>query len=99
MFFADDSNIFISGNDPDKLVTNMNEEMTKIIEWLRTNRLSLNIKQTHFMMFIKRKQKITFNNELLIDDKKVEQVEKNKISRSICWLIANLAGSHSVYRR
>ena len=24
---------------------------------------------------------------------------KNKISRSICWLIANLAGSHSVYRR
>ena len=99
MFFADDSNIFISGNDPDKLVTSMNEEMTKIIEWLRTNRLSLNIEKTHFMMLRKRKQKITFDNELLIDDKKVEQVEKNKISRSICWFIANLAGSHSVYRR
>ena len=99
MFFDDDCNIFISGKDPDKLVTSMNEEMTKIIEWLRTNRLSLNIEKTHFMMFRKRKQKITFNNELLIDDKKVEQVEKNKISRCICWLIANLAGSHSVYRR
>ena len=34
MIFADDSNIFISGNEPDKLVTSMNEEMTKIIEWL-----------------------------------------------------------------
>ena len=46
LFFADDSNIFISGKDPDKLVTSMNEEMTKIIEWLRTNRLSLNIEKT-----------------------------------------------------
>ena len=90
MFFADDSNIFISGNDPDKLVTSMNEEMSKIIEWLRTNRLSLNIEKTHFMMFRKRKQKITFNNELLIDDKKVEQVEKAKflgvyVDSSLTW--------------
>ena len=78
MFFVDDSNIFVSGNDPDKLVTSMNEEMTKLIEWLRTNRLSLNIEKTHFMMLRKRKKKITFNNELLIDDKKVEQVAKTK---------------------
>ena len=90
MFFADDSNIFISGNDPDKLVTSMNEEMSKIIEWLRTNRLSLHIEKTHFMMFRKRKQKITFNNELLIDDKKVEQVEKTKflgvyVDSSLTW--------------
>ena len=55
----------------------MNEEMSKIIEWLRTNGLSLNIEKTHFMMFIKRKQKIEFNNELLIDEK-VEQVEKKQ---------------------
>ena len=30
------------------------------------------------MMFRKRKQKITSKNELLIDDKKVEQVEKKQ---------------------
>ena len=96
MFLLITLNHFISGNDPDKLVTSVNKEMTKIIEWQRTNRLSLNIKKTHFMMFRKWKQKITSNTELLIDDKKVEQVEKN--SRRICWLIANLAWSHSVYR-
>ena len=78
MFFVDDSNIFVSGKDPDKLVTSMNEDMTKLIEWLRTNRLSLNIEKTYFMMLRKRKKKITFNNELLIDDKKVEQVAKTK---------------------
>ena len=44
----------------------------------KTNRLSLNVEKTHFMMFRKVKQKIALNNELLIDDKKVEQVEKNK---------------------
>ena len=42
------------------------------------------------MMFRKRKQKITFNNELLIDDKKVEQVEKTKflgvyVDSSLTW--------------
>ena len=41
-------------------------------------------------MFRKRKQKITFNNELLIDDKKVEQVEKTKflgvyVDSSLTW--------------
>ena len=55
----------------------MNEGITKMIEWLKTYRLSLNIEKTHSMVFRKIKQKITFNNELLIDDKKVEQVEKN----------------------
>ena len=42
------------------------------------------------MMFRKRKQKITFNNELLIDDKKVEQVEKTNflgvyVDSSLTW--------------
>ena len=68
----------------------MNEEITKIIEWLRMNRLSLNFEKTHFMMFRKRKQKITFNNKLLIDDKKVEQVERTKflgvyVDSSLTW--------------
>ena len=45
LLFADDSNMFASGKNPDELVNIMNAEMTKIINWLRTNKLSLNLKK------------------------------------------------------
>ena len=47
LFFADDSNMFLSGKNPDDLIKLMNTEITKVIEWLRINRLSLNLKKTH----------------------------------------------------
>ena len=45
LLFADDSNMFVSGKNPDELVNIMNAEMTKIVNWLRTNKLSLNLKK------------------------------------------------------
>ena len=34
LLFADDSNMFISGRNPNDLVTCMNNEIPKIIDWL-----------------------------------------------------------------
>ena len=45
LFFADDSNMFLSGKNPDDLIKLMNTEITKVIEWLRINKLSLNLKK------------------------------------------------------
>ena len=60
LFFADDSNMFVSGKNPGDLVKIMNEEMT--------NKLSLNLKKTHFMIFRKRRGQIALSNNLVIDD-------------------------------
>ena len=49
LFFADDSNMFLSGKNPDDLIKLMNTEITKIIEWLRINKLSLNLKKKHIL--------------------------------------------------
>ena len=45
LFVADDSNMFLSGKNPDDLIKLMNTEITKVIEWLRINKLSLNLKK------------------------------------------------------
>ena len=68
LLFADDSNMFVSGKNPDELLNIMNAEMTKIVNWLRTNKLSLNLKKTHFIIFRKKRGKITLQNDLIIDD-------------------------------
>ena len=47
--FADDSNIFIEGNDIIKIQNELNTEMMKISSWLKANKLSLNINKTHYI--------------------------------------------------
>ena len=44
LLFADDSNLFLSGKCPERLIEQMNNEMKKIIDWLNINKLSLNVK-------------------------------------------------------
>ena len=78
LFFADDSNIFLSGANPDDLISTMNEVIVKIIDWLKLNKLSLNIKKTHFIIFRRRKKKFQLSNDLIIDGVKVDMVEKTK---------------------
>ena len=51
IIFADDTNIFFSHSDLDSLINNVNTELCKIVLWLKVNRLSLNIKKTHYMLF------------------------------------------------
>ena len=45
ILFADDTNIFNSHSDINTLITATNEELKKVAEWLRANKLSLNIKK------------------------------------------------------
>ena len=43
LLFADDTNVFTSGKDVRQLIAIMNNEFTKIVEWLNVNKLSLNV--------------------------------------------------------
>ena len=55
ILFADDTNMFMSDKDPQVLEQKFNSELQKIFEWIQTNKLSLNIKKTQFMLFYGRK--------------------------------------------
>ena len=51
LLYADDTNLFISGEDLPQVVHLINEELQEIAFWLKVNKLSLNIKKTHYMLF------------------------------------------------
>lgn len=78
LLFADDSNMFLSGKNPDELIESMNIEIEKVICWLRTNKLSLNLKKTHYIIFHRRRAKPLFRNAMVIDNVTIERTTHTK---------------------
>ena len=56
LLFADDSNMFLSGKNPDDLIKTMNDEMINVVDWLQLNKLSLNLKKKHVSSSFERKE-------------------------------------------
>ena len=54
LLFADDTNVFTIGKKVRQLTAFMNNEWTKIVEWLNVNKLSLNVKKliTWFVSYL-----------------------------------------------
>ena len=69
--FADDTNVFLNGRDPNELVTIMNGELLNIVDWLDCNRLSLNVSKTHFILFRSQWMRKPVVNEFLIIKKRI----------------------------
>ena len=63
--------------DLEALETNINQELAKISKWLKTNKLSLNVKKTHYMVFSTRRVG-RFRLQLMIDGENIDEVEKTK---------------------
>ena len=53
--FADDTTVFLSHSNSDALYAIFNEELNKVGEWLRVNRLSLNVDKTCYMIISNKK--------------------------------------------
>jgi hypothetical protein len=54
----------------------INQELEKFSIWLRTNRLSLNLDKTKFMIFKPRQKLLELDVKLLLNDREIDQVEK-----------------------
>ena len=76
ILFADDTSLFFSHRDPVYLVNMINQELEKFSIWLRTNRLSLNLDKTKFMIFKPRQKLLELDVKLLLNDREIDQVEK-----------------------
>ena len=72
--FADDSNIFIEGNNKLTMQNELNMEIIKISSWLKANKLSLNINKTHYMLF-KGWRKIKDEINIKIDHTEIKQTQ------------------------
>ena len=54
MLFADDSNLFLNGNSLKDIEQKIKSELAEIAEWLKLNKLTLNVDKTLCMVFINR---------------------------------------------
>ena len=81
--------LFYSHKNIDKLNKTVNQELKKIERWLCANKLSLNIKKTHFIIF-KSKIKIKSVVSIKINEQPIELVKYTKflgvyIDEELSW--------------
>ena len=74
--FADDTTVFIRGDNLDSLYDTMNNELKKIDSWLCSNKLSLNISKTSFMVHSNKSK--TTDKSLLIRNTNISLVHTAK---------------------
>ena len=79
ILYADDTNVFYSDPNFERLFAVMNEELPKLSTWFRSNKLSLNLIKTNYIHF-KNPQAPKIDNypDLIIDNVSLEPKENTK---------------------
>jgi hypothetical protein len=71
ILFADDTTLIIHDKTVDKLEDKVNSGLRKLTEWVSANKLTLNVKKTHYMIMTKKNSDITNNIEIKIEQNKL----------------------------
>ena len=90
VLFADDTNLFSSHTNLDTLINILNKELDKVSNRLKVNKLSLNIKKTHFILFHNKQKLINNKININMDNSEIEQVFSTKflgviINENLTW--------------
>ena len=90
ILFADDSNIFFSHQNPQSLLSIVNNELKLVQNWINANKLSLNVDKTHYILFSNSLKSLPGN--VLIDNTTLNQVKSTKflgiyIDSDLSWKI------------
>lgn len=91
ILFADDTNMFITGNNIDVMIQTMNEVLEKLMLWLNTNKLSLNVKKTHYVIFTPGRSSVTPKETLKINNITIDREETTtflgvKLDSKLSWI-------------
>lgn len=73
ILFADDTTILYSNKSLDKSFDTLNKEINKVNEWMKVNKLSLNIAKTNYIIF-RKKINQTNMHQIFIDNSTINQV-------------------------
>ena len=76
ILFADDSNLFLNGNSLKNIEQKINSELAEIAEWLKVNKLTLNVDKTVCMVFTNRHKENEVNIKL--EGRLINRVTKTK---------------------
>jgi hypothetical protein len=76
ILFADDTNLFYTGKNIDKMCNIISIELNKLDMWFKVNKLSLNLQKTNYMFFSSKRAKNDLR--IAIDNFPIEKVESTK---------------------
>ena len=77
--FADDSNVFVTAEDPVTLKSQMNEVIEKMCNWFQDNKLTVNAKKTQFPIFTTPNQNVPQNlNSIKVLGKLIKRSDSAK---------------------
>ena len=87
IMFADDTNIFLCSDSLKGLECLAKNELTKFANWFKLNKLSLNIKETNYILFYSKQNEIKVNLKIKIDN---IEIDKSKflgviINENLTW--------------
>ena len=88
--FADDTSIIQSNPSLERLSKQVNNDLSNLSNWLRTNKLSLNVKKTELVIFRPRKLKIEHSFKFKLDGKRLVPAHSVKylgvlIDENLLW--------------
>lgn len=75
--FADDTLVYMHGNNIDEITNRMNNELERINQWLRINKLKLNVSKTKVMVVRHQSLKAAVNS-ISVDGEEIEMVDQMK---------------------
>ena len=90
IIFADDTSFFLEGTKLEEIIELINNELEKVNVWLKANKLTLNIKKTHYMMFHRTRIKHSNRKEIYIDGNSINYTNNTKflgviIDKKLNW--------------
>jgi hypothetical protein len=90
ILFADDSNLIVKGNSLNLIEQKINQDTPALTKWLETNRLSLNLKKNHVMVFGKKRKNYDNLLNISIQGTKLDIVTHTKflgivLYNSLTW--------------
>ena len=76
VLFSDDTNLFYANKDLSSLSEHVNQELHKLSVWFSCNKLSINLKKTHFMIFRPRQKQCNVELDILLNNYKLIELIK-----------------------
>ena len=78
LLFADDTTIYVSGQDLRELEDIVNSELVHVYNWINSNKLTLNVDKTHYMLSHNRTRSQTTNITIKVNNLEVHRVREIK---------------------
>ena len=73
VIFADDTTIYVTGNNIKFLYKKINEDLCEIVQWFNSNSLSLNIEKSNYILFKPKNKKPNCNGNIKLEGQELKK--------------------------